>query len=126
MRSYVKRFNREVLLVDEAEEKVQITTFKAGLNSKEFVVALAKTPFRSIAEMLLKAKKYMNAEDALAVIEMGDTRKERRNIQEGLKGKKRERGDHLSSHDDVKKRDDKAQRTVNFTPLVMPADNILM
>ena len=40
LRSYVKRFNREVLEVDEAEDKVQLITFKAGSKSKEFVVAL--------------------------------------------------------------------------------------
>ena len=38
LRSYVKRFNREVLEMDEAEDKVQLTTFKVGLKSKEFVV----------------------------------------------------------------------------------------
>lgn len=37
------RFNREVLEVDEAEDHVQLTMFKAGLRSKEFVVALAKS-----------------------------------------------------------------------------------
>ena len=31
--------NREVLEVDEADDKVQLTTFKGGLKSKEFVVA---------------------------------------------------------------------------------------
>ena len=44
LRSYVKRFTREVLEVDEAYDKVQLTTFKAGLKSREFVVALAKSP----------------------------------------------------------------------------------
>lgn len=37
LRSYVKRFNREVLEVDKAEEKVQLTTFKATLKSKNLV-----------------------------------------------------------------------------------------
>ena len=37
LRSYVKRFNREVLEVDKAEEKVQLTTFKAVLKSKNLV-----------------------------------------------------------------------------------------
>ena len=34
LRSYVKWFNREVLEVDKAEDKVQLTTFKAGLKTK--------------------------------------------------------------------------------------------
>ncbi|XP_075675131.1 uncharacterized protein LOC142644389 [Castanea sativa] len=64
LRSYVKRFTRETLEVDDADDKVQLTTFKAGLKSREFVVSLAKNPPRTMAEMLLKAQKYMNAEDA--------------------------------------------------------------
>ena len=68
MRSYVKRFTRETLEVDKADNKVQLMTFKAGLKSREFVVSLAKNPHKTMAEMLLKAQKYMNAEDALAAI----------------------------------------------------------
>ena len=69
----MKQFNREVLELDEAEDKVQLTTFKASLKSREFVVALTKIPLESMMEMPLKAKKYMNAEDALAMIGVGDT-----------------------------------------------------
>lgn len=52
LRSYVKRFNMEVLEVDEAEDKVQLTTFKVGLKSKDFAVTFAKRPPRSMPEML--------------------------------------------------------------------------
>jgi len=55
------------LEVDEANDKMQLTTFKAGLKSREFVVSLAKNP-KTMTEMLLKAQKYMNAEDALVAI----------------------------------------------------------
>ncbi|XP_075654743.1 uncharacterized protein LOC142624898 [Castanea sativa] len=68
LRSYVKCFTQETLDADDADDKVQLTTFKAGLKSREFVVSLAKNPPRTMAEMLLKAQKYMNAEDALATI----------------------------------------------------------
>ena len=68
LRLYVKRFTRETLEVDEADDKVQLTTFKAGLKSKEFVMSLAKNPPKTMAEMLLKAQKYMNDKDALAAI----------------------------------------------------------
>ena len=64
----MKRFTREILEVDETDDKVQLTTFKARLKSREFVMSLAKNPPKTIAEMLLKAQKYMNAEEALAVI----------------------------------------------------------
>ena len=44
LRSYVKRFTRETLEVDEADDKVQLTTFKAGLRSRDLVASLARTP----------------------------------------------------------------------------------
>ena len=45
-----------------------MTTFKVGLKSKEFMASLAKNPPKTMAEMLLKAQKYINAEDALVAI----------------------------------------------------------
>ena len=64
----MKRFTWETLEVDGVDDKVQLTTFKAGLKSREFVVSLAKNPPKTMAEMHLKAQKYMNAEDALVAI----------------------------------------------------------
>ena len=59
LRSYVKRFTREILEIDEANDKAQLTNFKAGLKSKEFMISLAKNPPKTMAKMLLKAYKYM-------------------------------------------------------------------
>ena len=47
---------------------MQLMTFKAGLKSREFIASLAKNPPKMMAEMLLKAQKCMNAEDALTAI----------------------------------------------------------
>ena len=55
LRSYVKRFTRETLEVDEVDDKVQLATFKAGLKSRDFVVSLVKNPSKTMVEMLLKA-----------------------------------------------------------------------
>ena len=48
--------------------KVQLTTFKAGLRSRDLVASLTKNPSKTMVEMLLKAQKYMNVEDAVAAI----------------------------------------------------------
>ena len=55
LRSYVKCFTRETLEVYKANDKVQLTTFKAGLKSREFLVSLAKSPPKTMVEMLMKA-----------------------------------------------------------------------
>ena len=51
----MKRFTRETLEVDETDDKVQLTTFKVGLKSRNFVVSLVKNPPKTMAEMLMKA-----------------------------------------------------------------------
>ena len=80
--------------VDEADDKVHLTTFKAGLKSREFVVSLAKNPPKTMAEMLLKVQKYMNVEDALAAIEGVEKPKEKRKEKEDdQRGQKREWAD---------------------------------
>ncbi|XP_023909306.1 uncharacterized protein LOC112020966 [Quercus suber] len=124
LRSYVKRFTRETLEVDEADDKVQLTTFKAGLRFREFIASLAKKPPKTMAEMLLKAQKYMNAKDALTA--MGDTERtgDRRRKDDEHRGQKRFRQDRRIN-DGSKRRDDKAPRMVKFTPLVMPVNKIL-
>ena len=50
------RFTQETLEVDEADDKVQLTTFKVGLKSREFMVPLAKNPLKTMVKMLLKAQ----------------------------------------------------------------------
>ena len=64
--------------VDEVDDKVHLTNFKAGLKSREFVVSLVKNPLKTMAKMLLKAQKYMNAENTLVAIEGVEKPKEKK------------------------------------------------
>ena len=65
LREYVKRFNKAVLEIDEADEQVIMTTFPDGLNNPDLVFSLGKTPPTSMTDLLFKAQKYMNGEDML-------------------------------------------------------------
>ena len=67
LRSYVQRFNAESLKVDIPDEKFAITAFIAGLGvqSKDLMFSISKNPQASMAEVLAKAKKYINGEEAL-------------------------------------------------------------
>ena len=125
LRLYVKRFTRETLEVKETDDKVQLTTFKAGLRSRDLVASLAKNPLRTMAEMLLKVQKYMNAEDAVAVIRDDEKSGNKGRKEDKRRGQKRERPDRRTIEAN-RWRDDKSTRTVKFTPLVMPVDQILM
>ncbi|XP_030935997.1 uncharacterized protein LOC115961094 [Quercus lobata] len=115
-----------MLEVDEADDKVQLTTFKAGLKSKEFVVSLVKNPLKTMAEMLLEVQKYMNANDALAAIERVEKPKEKKKEKEDdRRGRKRDWADRQNVEGN-RRRDDKNLRAIKFTPLVMPVDQILV
>ena len=67
LRSYVQRFNAESLKVDIPDEKFAITAFIAGLGvqSKDLMFSISKNPQASMAEVLAKAEKYINGEEAL-------------------------------------------------------------
>ena len=124
LRSYVKRFTRETLEVDEADDKVQLTTFKAGLRSRDLVASLAKNPSKTMAEMLFKAQKYMNAEDTLAAIKDVEKPRDRGRKDDERRGQKRERPDRRSN-DSIRRKEDRGPWTVKFTPLIMPVHKIL-
>ena len=125
LRSYVKRFTRETLEVDEADDKIQLTTFKAGLRSRDLVASLAKNPPKTMVEMLLKAQKYMNAEDVLAVIKDAEKPGDRGRKDDERRGQKRERPD-CRNNDGFRRKEHKGPRTVKFTPIIMLVDKILL
>ena len=56
-------FNKETLLIDEANDKVLVTAFTNGLQSGEFLFSIYKNNLKMMADMLYKATKYMNAEN---------------------------------------------------------------
>ena len=93
----MKRFTREILEVDETDDKVQLTTFKARLKPREFVMSLANNPPKTMAEMLLKAQKYINAEEALAAIRDVEKPTDKGKKEDDCRGQKRERPDRWTS-----------------------------
>ena len=88
------------------------------------MVSLVKNPPKTIAEMLLKAQKYMNAEDALAAIKDKEKTSEEGRKEDDCRGRKRECQDR-QTRDEGKRKDKKAPPMVKFTPLIMPVDKIL-
>ena len=89
------------------------------------MASLAKNPLRTMAEILLKAQKYMNAEDAIATIRDDEKPGDKGRKDDKLRGQKRKRPDRRTTNAN-RRRDDKSTQMVKFTPLVMPIDKILM
>ena len=94
LRSYVTHFTRVMLEVDETDDKVQLTTFKARLKSRDFVASLAKNPPKTMTKVLLKAQQYMNVEEAPAAIDGVDkTNEKKKEKEDDRRGQKRDRTD---------------------------------
>ena len=65
LRSYITRFNKEALSIDEADDKILVATFTNGLLKGKFLFSLYKNDPKTMSDVLYRATKYMNAEDAL-------------------------------------------------------------
>ena len=77
LRSYITRFNKEALSIDEADNKILVTAFTNGLRKGKFMFSLYKNDLKIMSDVLYKATKYMNAEDALLAREEKLRKRER-------------------------------------------------
>ena len=66
MRSYITRFNKEALSIDEADDKILMAAFMNRLRMDKFLFSLYKNDSKTMSDVLYRATKYMNAEDALS------------------------------------------------------------
>ena len=120
----MKHFNKVVLEIDEADNQVIMTTFQAGLNNLDLIFSLGKMPPTSMTDLLFKAQKYMNGEDALTM--KGLTGKWKKDEPGDSHGKKNDRKDSYSETKTSKSSSNTPKKKMNFTPLMMHADKILM
>ena len=79
------------------------------------MASLAKNPPKMMAEMLLKAQKYMNAEDAVAAIRDVEKPGDKGRKYDERRVQKRDHPDHRLT-DVNRRKDDKGTRTVKFPP----------
>ena len=77
MRSYITRFNKEALSIDEADDKILVAAFTNGLQKGKFMFSLYKKHLKTMLDVLYRATKYMNAEDALLAQEEKPKKRER-------------------------------------------------
>ena len=102
-----------------------LTTFQARLLLGDFFFSITKCPSKTVAELLHKAQKYMNAKDA--VIAKGVTTKRKRD--EGTShnpNRKREIRGAGHALDKRKNLLDRRLKFTSFTPLVMHIKQVLM
>ena len=77
LRSYITRFNKETLSINEADDKILVAAFTNGSRKGKFLFSLYKNDPKTMSEVLYRATKYMNAEDALLAREEKPRKRER-------------------------------------------------
>ena len=65
LRSYITRFNKEALLINEVDDKILLAAFTNGLWKDKFLFSLYNNDPKTMLDVLYRATKYMNAEDTL-------------------------------------------------------------
>ena len=123
LRSYIARFNKEALSIDETDNKILVAAFTNGLQKGKFLFSLYKNDPKTMLDVLYRTTKYKNAKDALLAHEEKPKKRERQ--EEALQ----DRGRKMARTGD--KRDDQRSkplvgRFTNFTPLNTPIDQVLM
>ena len=78
LRSYIARFNKEALSIDEADDKILVAAFTNGLRKGKFLFSLYKNDPKTMSNVLYRLTKYMNAEDALLTLEKRERQEDTR------------------------------------------------
>ena len=65
LRSFITRFNREALTMDEMDDKLLLAAFHNGVNFDVFIHKLYEKEPQSMAELVHSAQNFMNAEDVI-------------------------------------------------------------
>jgi hypothetical protein len=129
LRSYVQRFNKEAVQIDEPNEHVAFTTFNAGLRKRDFLFQLCKDPPKSMSELMYEAQKFINREDAFETRDEFPSKKRKES-----EDRRFESSRNRSSKQDYPKIERKnvgsssrrEERPKGFTPLNMSNDQVLL
>ncbi|XP_065639129.1 uncharacterized protein LOC136071578 [Quercus suber] len=123
LRSYITRFNKEALSIEEADDKILVAAFTNGLRKGKFLFSLYKNDPKTMSEVLYRATKYMNAEDALLAREDKLRKRERQEEARQDQGQKRPK---TGDRKDERRSKPPGERFTSFTPLTAPIDQVLM
>ena len=88
LKSYITRFIKEALLIDEVDDKILVATFTNGLRKEKFLFSLYKNDPKTMFNVLNRATKYMNVEDALLARKKKPKKRDRQKDMRQEKGRK--------------------------------------
>nr|XP_023896954.1 uncharacterized protein LOC112008833 [Quercus suber] len=122
-RSYITRFNKEALSIDEANDKILVTAITNSLRKGKFLFSLYKNNPKTMLDVLYPATTYMNAEGALLSREENPKKRERQEDSRQDRGRKTTR---IGDEREDRRSKLPTGRFINFTPLSAPINQVLM
>ena len=123
LRSYITRFNKEALSINEADDKILVAAFTIGLRKGKFLFSLYKNDPKTMSEVFYRATKYVNAEDALLAREEKPRKRERLEDARQAQGWKKLR---MGDRRDERRLKPSGGRFTSFTLLNAPLNQVLM
>ncbi|XP_030938369.1 uncharacterized protein LOC115963503 [Quercus lobata] len=122
LRSYITHFNKEVLSIDEADDKILVAAFTNGLRKGKFLFSLYKNNPKTMSNVFYRATKYINA-DALLAREEKPKKRERQEDMWPDKGRKMAR---IGERREDKRSKPLVGKFISFTLLSAPNNQVLM
>ncbi|XP_065618701.1 uncharacterized protein LOC136062912 [Quercus suber] len=125
--SFITRFNREALTVDEVDDKLLLAAFHNGVNFDLFIHKLYEKEPQSMAELVHSAQNFMNVEDAIIAKKRKRVERMKTNLARHSKQGhclKKEQTEDKRDRDN--KRPGSSARNQQYTPLNVPLEQVLM
>ena len=88
LRSYITRFHKEALSINETNDKILVVAFTNRLRKGKFVFSLYKNDPKIMLDVLYRETKYMNAEETLLAREERPKKRERQEDIRTYRGRK--------------------------------------
>ena len=123
LRSYITRFNKEALSINEMDDKILVAAFTNGLRNGKFLFSLYKNDPKTMSDVLYRATKYMTVEYALLAREEKPRKRERQEDTRQDRGRKMAR---TGEQREDRRSKPPIGKFTSFTPLIAQIDQVLM
>lgn len=127
LQSFITRFNREALTVDEVDDKLLLAAFHNGVNSDLFIHKIYEKKPQSMVEFIHSAQNFMNAEDAIIAKKRKKAERTETNpMCHAEQGPRPKRGRAEEKRDRDNKKAGPLAWNQQYMPLNLPLEQVLM
>ncbi|XP_030931132.1 uncharacterized protein LOC115957028 [Quercus lobata] len=127
LRSFITRFNKKALTVDEVDDKLLLAAFHNGVNSDLFIHKLYEKEPQSMAKLVHSVQNFMNVEDAIITKKRERAeRMEANPMRHSEQVPRLKKGRTKDKNDWDGKRAGPSAQSQQYTPLNVPLKQVLL